>query len=172
MTIVVCNYDTAVHKNLAIKHGKNVMIDNTLNGYGYTSHETIYDKNHGDIIMCFKDAVSVSKYIITHDIKEIYKLDECCELHLVPVGNDLSIESILYHAYNIITPQNSFLSRFLVKLLDDFDFDTDPNKKEKYLAKLNDIKTKCNQHQQKIICDVTKKFVTDEEIIRNGEYNE
>lgn len=162
MTIVVCNYDVAVHKNLVLKHDKLIMIDNTMKGYGYTNGETIYDKKHENLMICFKDAVSVSKYITNHDIKEIYTLDESGDLHLVPVGEDLSIESILYHAYGIITQQNSFLSRLTVSLLDGFDLNTDPNKIENYINIFDEIKSKCNQEQQKIICDITKKFILGE----------
>lgn len=155
MTIVVCNYDVSIHKNLANKHDKFIMIDNTVKGYGYTPTETVYDQSHENLMICFKDAVSVAKYVAKNDIKEIYTLDESCELHLVPVNGDLGIESILFHAYGIVTQQNSFLSRHLVE----YDASTDLDKKNIYTAKLNSIANMCSQKQQKTILELSKKFI-------------
>lgn len=124
--LVVCNFDIGVHKNFVNKYGYDHITQSDNANYGYNQNKTILDQieyTDKPYLILLKDAVSVNKFIAKRGIENIKlcNFDDSCDLVELNLKDDYAIESILYHAYGIVTTQNSFLSRYTVSNLDDFD---------------------------------------------------
>lgn len=124
--LVICNYDIGVHKSIVNKYGYDHITQSDNANYGYNKNSTILDQieyKDKPYLILLNDAVSVNKFIAKRGIEDIKlcNFDDSCDLVELEFNDDYAIESILYHAYGIVTTQNSFLSRYTVGNLDKFD---------------------------------------------------
>ncbi|PSV98311.1 AAA family ATPase [Photobacterium iliopiscarium] len=72
---------------------------------------------------------------------------------------DRSIEALLWNYFNIVTPENEFLSRYLTNILDEYKFQH--MKKEETLSMLHKIKKSCtDKRQQDVIDDLCSMIIS------------
>lgn len=108
----------------------------------------------------------IQSLLLGPDHIELYKVSGDWRLEqpqqvidVIPLlDNDYSIESILYHGFNKLYPQSSFLSSYLVKLLHDY-YDKKINKTD-IIEILDNIKSiSFCKKQKEYLCNVVIKFL-------------
>lgn len=139
-----------------------VLICDSINNHDYSGYD-YYVNNLNSIdfiiqsLLLGKDHIELYKVIGDWRDKETQEV-----VNLLPIlDNDLSIESLLYHGFNKIYPQSSFLSNYIVKVLDTFDLKM--ISKDKAISIFDNLLniSFCNE-QKEIISDIKQKYVLSE----------
>lgn len=130
--------------------------------YFYKNDIKLFIATHAPLII---SKVQVSNKDIYQDYIQkvkynIFKVDNEV-LHSVVEDEDYSVESLYWEAFGVLTPDNSFLSRYCVQLLDKFD-----------LKKITYAEIKLEFQRMKEACDLTlqRQVLTDIEerfVIKN-----
>ena len=131
--------------------------------YFYKNDIKLFIATHAPLII---SKVQVSSADIYQDylrkIKyNIFKVNDQ-QLHVVVEDDDYSVESLYWEVFGILTPDNSFLSRHCVDLLDKFDLEEISYYKIK--EEFNRLKDACDLKLQKqVLEDIENRFLNKNE---------
>lgn len=108
----------------------------------------------------FKLFISTHSPLLINKTSDVY---DVTNFKLTPKRlNDRSIEALLWKYFNIVTPENEFLSRYLTNILEDYK--NKKTNKENTLLKLNDIKNACIDERQIFVINDLCSIVIDDNL--------
>ena len=130
-----------------------------LYDYFYKYEVEIFIATHSPLIISKVQVLNsdTSQDYIQRVEYKIFKVKDS-ELIAVKEDDDYSIESLYWEVFGVLTPDNSFLSRYCVQLLDKFDLKKITYAEIKF--EFNRMKEACDLTLQKqVLNDIEKRFV-------------